>query len=181
MQSTINLLRPAEKDSVQVLSIKEEARTITLIIFIICVIIGIITLFLSIILNMSLKTSQTTNASLKKQIQEYKQIESMLAVIKTRTSVIEKALEYSKPIDVQIGYLNEIASPPVLQEFKIDESEKMTVIFNPKTIEESMSIAGIIIQHAEENHLKNPRIESYGFDKDGMRIMFSYLPVWGQP
>jgi hypothetical protein len=180
LQTTINLLRPTEKESVQVITVKEEARRIAFIVFVCCVSLGILVLVVSFILNTSLQNSQTTNKSLKKQVQEYKQIESLISVVKTRTSVIEKALQYSKPVDSQIAYINAIASPPVLQGLTYDEAEKISVTFRPSSIGEAMTMAGAFIKYSDEKHIRNPRIESYGFDGEGMRIVFTYIPVWEQ-
>jgi hypothetical protein len=178
LQSTINLLRPTEKESAQAITVKEEVRRITFIVFVSCVSVGILVLAVSFILNISLQNSQTTNRSLKKQVQEYKQIESLVSVVKTRTSVIEKALQYSKPVDVQLAYINAIASPPVLQGFSYDEAEKISVTFRPSSIEEAMAMAGAFIKYTDDKHIMNPRIESYGFDSEGMRLVFTYIPIW---
>jgi len=177
-QSTINLLRPTEKESTQVSAIKGEARRFTFIAFLICVTLGVLVLSVSTILTFSFRKTQSDNTSLKKQIEEYKEIESKLSVVKTRTSVIEKALEYSKPLDTQITYINAIEQPPVLQSFAIDETDTVTVTLKPDSIEETMTMVGILIDQANEKQIKNPRIMSYGINKDGMRIVFSFAPMW---
>jgi hypothetical protein len=104
----------------------------------------------------------------------------MLSVINTRTTVVEKALEYSKPIDIQIGYINEIAPPPILQSFTYDGMEKFTASYKPMSIEETMSMAATLIRQSEEKHITNPRIDSYVLDKEGLRTIFSFTPKWGQ-
>jgi hypothetical protein len=181
LQTTINLLRPAEKESAQIITVKEEARRIIFIGFISSIGLGVIILIITVFLNASLQKSQSTNKSLKSQIQEYKQVESMLSVVKTRTSVIEKALEYSKPVDSQIANINKIASTPVFQGFTYDETEKFSVTFKPTSIEETLAMANTLISYSDEKLITTPRIESYGFDKDGMRLVFTFTPIWEKP
>lgn len=178
IQSTINLLRPAEKESAKVATIKEETRRFTFLAFIVFLGVGLLVLAVSIIMELSIQSLKQTNKTLRSQIEQYKQLENMLAVVKTRTSVVENALAYSKPVDTQIAYMHEIARPPTLQTLTYDETDKIAVTYMPISIEETMAMAGALIMHAENNHIRNPRIDSYSIDKEGMRIVFSFSPVW---
>jgi len=178
MQSTINLLRPNDVIDSRINTVKAEARRIALVGFIVSVISGFITFILIFILQSSLQSVQQTNTNLKSQLESEKTKESMLAVVKSRIQVVNKALEYSKPIDKVMTNAIAIGAPPKLYSFAYDDSGTVTVNYKVTSIEDSASMVSLLLSDVDAKRIRNPHIMSYTFDKNGVNVTFSFMPVW---
>jgi hypothetical protein len=178
MASTINLLRPVEHNSSQLLTIKEEVRRIALICFVVSLAVGVITIAVTFILQISVNSQKETQTMLKSQLKEQEQKEQQIAVVKSRIAVVEKAMTYSKPVDQALGMVLAINSPPSLYSVSYDDQGKIVAHFKANSIPETMNMAETVLNFVKEKHIKNPKMDTYGLDKDGIRISFSFEPVW---
>jgi hypothetical protein len=178
MASTINLLRPVEHNSSQLLTIKQEVRRISLICFIVSLAVGVITLAVTFILQMSVSSQKETQAMLKSQLKDQEKKEQQIAVVKSRIAVVEKAMTYSKPVDQALGMVLDISRPPSLYSVSYDDQGKIVASFKANSIPETMNMAATVLDFVQNKHIRNPKMDTYGLDKDGIRISFSFEPVW---
>ncbi len=113
----------------------------------------------------SLEASRT---QLRNEINAAKNNEGLLASIKDRTGIVERAMKSQRPLAEMLNLLGTVAVPPSLTSVSVDEDSKIEITIQANSVDELLPPIETLIAYAEEGRVQSPELQSVQFGKNGL-------------
>ncbi len=106
-------------------------------------------------------------AELYLRVNQAKNKEGLLISIKERTKIVDKVLAAQKPWADMLDLLGTVVVPPQLSSISVDEQNEVVVGITGESIDDIVEPMESFIAFAQQGKIRNPKILSVQFDKDG--------------
>jgi hypothetical protein len=177
--NTINLMATKTGLSPQVELIERSLQKASVIAVIVFLVTGLSVGGLYVLYTSQMNGLEQTRTELRSQINAAKNNEGLLVSIKDRTRIVEKAMGSQRPWGKILDLLGTVAVPPSLSTVSIGDENTIDISLQGTSIDEIAVPINVLIGYAKEGRIKNPKLTSVQFGKDGqVNVSVTFLAVF---